>query len=225
MPTAIAPDLLAIAPAPESSPFAVAQDGLAGLIDAAVQTRRLEAMQAAMRVDVINLTVDYAIRSAEAFTAPSLPSERRRELARRAVIAELATALRLPERTMTRLVSEAWTLATELPSTLAALRSGDIDEAHARVVVAATAGLDDPAARARLDAELAARAATTTAASLRRIARRLRESAQAESLAERHERARADRRVELEPAHGLAAPALGGRRRDADPRSTRSGGC
>lgn len=205
MPTAIAPDLLAIAPALESSPFAIAQDGLGGLIDAAVQTRRLEAMQAAMRVDVINLTIEYAVRSAEAFTAPSLPSERRRELARRAVIAELATALLLPERTMTRLVSEAWTLATELPSTLAALRSGDIDEAHARVVVDETAGLDDPTARARLDAELAARAATTTAASLRRIARRLRETAQAASLAERHERARAERRVELEPARdGMA---------------------
>ena len=189
----------------DSSPYAIAQDGLSGLIDAAVQTRRLEAMHAAMRVDVINLAVDYAIRSADAFTAPSLSPARRRELARRAVVAELATALRLPERTMTRLVSEAWTLATELPATLAALRSGSIDEAHARVIVDETAGLTEAPVRERLDAELAVRATTTTAASLRRIARRLRESAQAESLAERHERARAQRRVELEPARdGMA---------------------
>ena len=175
------------------------------MIDAAVQTRRLEAMQAAMRIDVINLAVDYAIRSADAFTAPSLSPARRRDLARRAVIAELATALRLPERTMTRLVSEAWTLATELPATLAALRSGSIDEAHARVIVDETAGLTEAPFRGRLDAELADRATTTTAASLRRIARRLRESAQADSLAERRERARAERRVELEPARdGMA---------------------
>jgi len=205
MPTAIAENPPAIAHVPDSSPYAIAQGGLAGLIDAAVQTRRLEAMQAAMRVDVINLAVDYAIHSAEAFTAPSLSPGRRRELARRAVIAELATALRLPERTMTRLVSEAWTLATELRSTLAALRSGSIDDAHARVIIDETAGLAEASVRERLDAELAARATTMTAASLRRVARRLREAAQAESLAERHERARAERRVEVEPARdGMA---------------------
>ena len=168
MPTAIAENPPAIAHVPDSSPYAIAQGGLAGLIDAAVQTRRLEAMQAAMRVDVINLAVDYAIHSAEAFTAPSLSPGRRRELARRAVIAELATALRLPERTMTRLVSEAWTLATELRSTLAALRSGSIDDAHARVIIDETAGLAEASVRERLDAELAARATTMTAASLRR---------------------------------------------------------
>lgn len=205
MPTAIAENPPAIAHVPDSSPYAIAQDGLAELIDAAVQTRRLEAMQAAIRVDVINLAVDYALRSAEAFTAPSLSPARRRELARRAVIAELATALRLPERTMSRLVSEAWTLMTELRSTLAALRSGSIDEAHARVIIDETAGLAEASVRERLDAELAARATTMTAASLRRVARRLREAAQAESLEERHERARAERRVEVEPARdGMA---------------------
>ena len=205
MPTAIAEHPPMVADVRESSPNAIAQNGLAGLIDAAVHTRRLEAMHAAMRVDVINLAVDYAIRSADAFTAPSMSPARRRELARRAVVAELATALRLPERTMTRLVSEAWTLATELPATLAALRSGDIDEAHARVIIDETAGLADAPIRERLDAELAVRATTTTAPSLRRMARRIRESAQAESLADRHERARAERRVELEPARdGMA---------------------
>src|SRR5687768_10431448 len=105
MPIAIVEHPPTVADVRDSSPYAIAQGGMAGLIDAAVQTRRLEAMQAAMRVDVINLAVDYAIRSADAFTAPSLSPARRRELARRAVIAELATALRLPERTMTRLVS------------------------------------------------------------------------------------------------------------------------
>lgn len=205
MPTAIAANPPAADVAPDTSPFAIAQDGLAGLVDAAVQTRRLEAMHAAMRVDVINLAVDYAVRSADAFTAASLSPARRRELARRAVIAELATALRLPDRTMTRLVSEAWTLATELPATLAALRSGSIDEAHARVIVDETAGVADRAVRERLDGELAARAETITAATLRRVAKRLHESVQAESLAERHERARAERRVELEPARdGMA---------------------
>src|SRR4029453_10854002 len=95
----------------DPSPYAIAQVGLSELIDAAAQTRRLEAMYAAMRVDLVNLTIDYAVRSAEAFTSPTLSLARRRELPRRAVVADLATALRLPERTMYRLVSEAWTLA------------------------------------------------------------------------------------------------------------------
>ncbi|MFE6257376.1 DUF222 domain-containing protein [Agromyces sp. NPDC057865] len=205
MPIAIAAPPQTGSESSNRSPFAIAQDGLAGLVDAAVQARRLEAMQAAMRVDVINLAVDYAMRSADAFTAPSLSPERRREVARRAVIAELATALRIPERTMTRLVSESWTLANQLPVTLAALRLGDIDESHARVVIDETGDVADGSVRARLDLELVERAATMTAASLRRAARRLRETLQAESLEERHAHALAERRIELEPARdGMA---------------------
>ena len=49
----------------DSSPYAIAQGGMAGLIDAAVQTRRLEAMQAAMRVDVINLDRRLRDRAAQ----------------------------------------------------------------------------------------------------------------------------------------------------------------
>ena len=188
----------------DPSPYVVAQRGLAELVDATVAARRLEAMQAAMRFDLINLAVDYAVGSAMAFTAPGLAPERRRELARRAVVAELATALRLPERTMSRLVSDAWTLATRLPVTLSALRSGGIDESHARVIVDETTDVDESVC-ARLDVELAGHAESTTAARLRRIARRLREEIQAESLIDRHARARAERRIELEPARdGMA---------------------
>lgn len=205
MATALADQLESAAHAPEFSPYARAQQSLADLVDAAVTTRRIEAMQAAMRVDVINLAVDVAMSNAVAFTSSRLDADGRREMARRAVIAELATALRLPERTMTRLVSEAWTLSTRLPATLDALRSGRLDEAHARVVVDETTDLDDPEALSRLDAELATRAETVTAPTLRRTARRLREQVLAETLASRHARARAERRVELEPARdGMA---------------------
>ncbi len=194
-----------LAPNVPRTPYAIAEDGLGMLVDAAVQARRLEAMQAAVRVDVINLAVDYAERSAVAFVAPTVPASQRRELARRAVIAELATALRIPEQTMMRVVSEAWALSTRLPSTLAALRVGDLDEAHARVIVDETTDVDDEVALARLDAELAVRAASTTAAGLRRVARRLREDVLADTLADRHARAREQRRIELEPTRdGMA---------------------
>ncbi|WP_430647557.1 DUF222 domain-containing protein [Agromyces sp. GXS1127] len=205
MPAALADPLESASAAPDPSPYACAQQSLSDLVDAAVTTRRIEAMQAAMRVDVLNLAVDVAMRNAAAFTSVRLDAQGRREMARRAVIAELATALRVPERTMSRLVSEAWTLSTRLPATLDGLRCGRLDESHARVVVDETADLDDPEALARLDAELAARAETVTAATLRRAARRLREQVLAETLAERHASARAERRVELEPARdGMA---------------------
>ena len=180
------------------SPYALAQDGLAELIDASVQAQRVDAMNAAMRVDLIFLTLSYALRSEEAFTAPTLSPQRRREMAHRSVTAELATALRVPERTMERQISEAWALSTGLPATLRAMRNGEISARHAGVIVEETTDCDDPGLRARLDEQLAAVAATTTAATLRRKARALREFLRVESIAERHRAARAERRVELE---------------------------
>ena len=184
------------------TPYAIAQEGLSELICASVRAQRVEAMNAAMRVDLIVLTVNYAMRSEEAFVAPSLSRERRHDMVHRSVVAELATALHIPERTMERQVSEAWALSTGLPATLGALRSGDITLQHARVIVEETAGLDDEVGiRARLDERLATAAGTMTAATLRRTARALREELLVETLAERHRAARAKRRVELEPTH------------------------
>lgn len=204
MTTATAERAEAVDAAPAWTPAARAEDALGELVDAAVHARRIEAMQAAIRVDVLNLAVACAMDNAAAFTASTLSAERRRELARRAVIAELATALRVPERTMMRWVSDAWALANRLPATLAALRAGQLDEAHARVIIEETTDLD-PEALARLDGALAARAETLTAAGLRRVARWLREEVLAQTLTDRHAAARAERRIELEPARdGMA---------------------
>jgi hypothetical protein len=188
------------------SPYAIAQDGLSELVEASVQAQRVEAMQAALRVELIFLTMTFALRSEEAFVAPTLTPARRREMAHRSVTAELATALHVPQTTMERQISQAWALATELPATLGAMRNGQISPRHAAVIVEETTDLgDDPGLRARLDEQLAVTAATVTAATLRRKARALREDLRAESIAERHRTARAKRRVELEPARdGMA---------------------
>ena len=188
------------------SPYAIAQDGLSELLDAAVHAQRVEAMNAAVRVDVIFLTISYALRCEAAFVAPSLSPQRPHELARRAVTAELATALRMSERTMEHQIDEAWTLSTVLPATLGALREGLISARHASVIVEETTDLgDEPSLRAQLDERLAIVAASTTAATLRRRARALRQELQAETVAERHRAAREERRVELEPARdGMA---------------------
>ncbi|MEF3405635.1 HNH endonuclease signature motif containing protein [Agromyces sp. CCNWLW203] len=185
----------------ERSPYALAQDGLAQLVDAAVQAQRIEAMNAAMRVDVVFLAVSFALRAEQAFVSPRLSPSRRREMARRSVTAELATALRVPESTMQRQIDDAWALSTQLPATLSSLRSGSLSLQHARVIVEAVAELDaDPLVRAELDEQLARFAADHTAATVRRKARSLREELQARSLADRHLAARQKRRVEIEPA-------------------------
>ncbi|WP_082571642.1 HNH endonuclease signature motif containing protein [Agromyces sp. Root1464] len=185
----------------ERSPYALAQDGLAQLVNAAVQAQRVEAMNAAMRVDVVFLTVSFALRAERAFVSPNLSPARRRELARRSVTAELATALHVPESTMQRQIDDAWALSTQLPATLSSLREGSLSMQHARVIVEAVAELDDePRVLAELDEQLARFASDHTAAAVRRKARSLREELQAQSVADRHRAARQKRRVEIEPA-------------------------
>ena len=186
----------------DRSPYAIAQDGLSELVEASVQAQRVEAMNAALRVDVLFLTVTYALHSAEAFVAASVSPERRRGMARRAVTAELATSLHVPERTMQRQLDEATALSTMLPATLSALRDGAITMQHARVIVEQTSDLGDDAgdACARLDAQLAELSRSNTAAVVRRKARHLRDEVLTETIAERHRRARAKRRVEFEAA-------------------------
>ncbi|QTX04138.1 HNH endonuclease signature motif containing protein [Agromyces archimandritae] len=182
------------------SPVAVAHDSLGELVDAAVAARRSEAMLQAARYVLVHIGVQYALRHADAFTPASLPPARRLEMARRSVIAEFATALRMSERTMAALAEEAGALCTRLPHTLHALQLGEIDTAHVRVIVGATVDLPDgDPLIGKLDDALAERARETNPASLRRTARRLREELRAESFAERHAKALAERRVELEP--------------------------
>jgi Domain of unknown function (DUF222) len=56
------------------------------------------------------------------------------EMERRSVKAELALALRIGERTAETLLAMAEALTTEFTATLAALRSGEISERHARMI-------------------------------------------------------------------------------------------
>ncbi|UOE45772.1 HNH endonuclease signature motif containing protein [Agromyces larvae] len=199
----VAPPVRPVAGSPVTfdarSAYVIAQDGLDAFVDAAAQARRIEAMQQSVRVGIIHAAVEYAVQHADAFTSSNLSGERRHEMARRAVTSELATALRIAERTMLRLIDEAWSLCTQLPATLAALRAGEIDYTHARVIIDATTGLGDDE-RSRLDGELSIRAADVSPATLRRVARRLRDEIRAETLAERHAAALAERRLEFEPA-------------------------
>jgi len=117
-----------------------------------------------------------------------------RDLAFRSLRAEVACALRVPERTAERLFGEGRMLMRDLPGTMSALRAGEIGYRHAQAMVDHGAGLDPEDLRTfeRLALPIAA---TSTPSAFDRAARRLRES--------------------MDPAHLEARTAAAAERREA----------
>jgi len=189
--------------ATEAGPHEVEVLGTA--IDTIVQVESAIRKLTALRT-VLVAAADRSVPAAEAaLLSPASPSTRgpalsaRAELAQRAFVADLATALLLPEPTTRTLVEEARTLLHELPATLDALADGTISYRHAQRVIEHTADLEPEATRAVETAGLA-RACGTTATGLARHLRRARERVHPERQAVRHQRAATDRHVRLEPA-------------------------
>ncbi|WP_354216799.1 DUF222 domain-containing protein [Arthrobacter sp. UYCo732] len=109
-------------------------------------TAGMEAMMAAVKVHAAN-GYDHA---AQAVSGPvASPGEQTAQ--DRGILAEVACALTVSERTANALLAEAHELTTALPLTLAALEAGSISWQHARIVVDETANLD-PAGTAALEA-------------------------------------------------------------------------
>jgi hypothetical protein len=122
----------------------------------------------------------------------------------RSLRAELAAALRVPERTAENLLGVSEALVHRLPDTLVALTAGEISYRHAQIMVDHTGGLDDET-RVALEAASLPYARTLTAAKFERKLRTLRERANPETIRERHVRAVCDREVVLEPGRdGMA---------------------
>lgn len=121
------------------------------------------------------------------------------DIPRRTMVAELACALRLSERSMTGLVDTAQVLVEQLPGTLAAMGRGDLSARHAGVIIESTAGLE-ASDRADAESHLVELGTGRNVARFRTAARRWRERNHPVDLAERHRKARADRCVALDPA-------------------------
>ncbi|MDQ1575810.1 MAG: hypothetical protein QOH55_960, partial [Microbacteriaceae bacterium] len=122
----------------------------------------------------------------------------------RSLRAELAVALRIPERTAENQLAAAKALVNDLPNTLVALTAGEISYRHAQIMVDHTGGLDDET-RVALEAASLPYARNLTAAKFERKIRTLRERANPETIRERHVRAVCDREVVLEPGRdGMA---------------------
>ncbi|GGF40142.1 HNH endonuclease signature motif containing protein [Subtercola lobariae] len=130
----------------------------------------------------------------ESSFATRIKVAKRAELARRALTAELACALRVPESTAGRLITESEALATELPETLATLRAGEISYRHAQVVIDHATSLPVES-RTAFESAILPAALTSTAAQFERTARAERERRHPESLVTRAQKAARDRRV------------------------------
>lgn len=192
-------------PDAQRSPHA-AQAVLAGLIGDAVSHQRTVGQHDAERLTQVFRVLEFAASNAHDFVAARFGGAPARDLARRAAIAELAVALRMTERRVDRLASDAAALCRRLPAVLRGMRNGELDYEQAKVVIDAVDPIDDRLeVVAILDEQLAELARTVNPTKLRRAARRLVERVQADTMAKRHERARAERRVEVQPARdGMA---------------------
>jgi hypothetical protein len=158
--------------APPAALTGVMSGALAEMVDTLVNLDAAISGLIAARTEMLE-NVRIWSELAESAAPHSTPTSR--EIAFRSLRAEVACALRLPERTVERLFGEARMLVRDLPRTMNALRDGAIGYRHAQVMVDHGAGL--PAADLETFERLAVPTATTsTAAAFDRAARKIRES-------------------------------------------------
>jgi hypothetical protein len=119
-------------------------------------------------------------------------------VARRELVSELATALRMPERSVENLIAESAALEHDFPATRAALQSGVITYRHATVLLDHAWSLPDDV-RGEFERAALPFAERLTVAKFERRARALRERMAPESIAARTATAHEDRSVELSP--------------------------
>ncbi|MDR6869006.1 hypothetical protein J2Y69_003634 [Microbacterium resistens] len=125
----------------------------------------------------------------------------------RSMTAEFAAAGHLPHTTMEGVFGAAWSLVERYPATLDALRQGTIGLRHAETIVSAGTVIpfDDDARRAEFERRVLPFAESETVARTRVHARGTAAALVPETLAERHQRARAERSVSIAPLDdGLA---------------------
>ncbi|HEV7567083.1 MAG TPA: DUF222 domain-containing protein [Microbacteriaceae bacterium] len=176
-------------------PAAVA-DTVSGMVDAVVDLDRMISGIRGMQAQLL----DQARRASglgSIGTSREAAGGQGMEL--RSLRAELAAALRIPERTAEAQLVVSESLVHDLPDTLVALVAGEISYRHAQILVDHTGGLDD-ATRAQLEAAALPYARNLTAAKFERKIRALRERADPETIRERHVRAVSDREVVFAPA-------------------------
>lgn len=172
--------------------------------------RRLEELHreaAALEAERMRVLAEYATLTdrGAVLLHPDRPVEGR-AMERRSMAAEIATALRVSERSVHADVDDAETLVRELPATLEALSAGAVSRQHARKIVAQACSLPEGAARTAFEAAVLPLAETLTPARFHTTATRLRERLHPESITTRTRQAFGERSVWLEPGwDGMAS--------------------
>jgi hypothetical protein len=123
---------------------------------------------------------------------------RERDMARRAIAAELAVPLHLSDRSVQRQMSEAGELLDDYPATLDAWESGRITRGHVRVIVETGASLP-PEARHEFEAQALPRCEADTAGRVRSGLQILAQRMHPRTLSERHVDANERRGVAFVP--------------------------
>lgn len=202
-----APPGTATGTAPAARPRATGEDATLARLDALLsdlsaaqaEINALEGRRAALLADIADLS-EHAERAVLDADDPHLrrtSSARRRELARRAVVAEVGTTLHLGEHAAANLCDHAQTLRRKAPRSLAALAAGRCSWAHAARVARHLADLE-PADARRVEASVAPVLATGTPAQVDARARRARENIHPEPVEVRAAKASEHRAVYLD---------------------------
>lgn len=173
-------------------------DTLGEIIDAIVATDQMLSSVAAYRAELIDQARQWSELTQQATRAGRAGGWDAAMTARRVVVTEIACALRLPERTAERLVSDSHCLVQELPATLGALRGGEISYRHAQALADHANSLPQDARHAFEIAVLPA-ARKLTVAKFDRKARVEREKVHPETIAARREKCATDRYVSVTP--------------------------
>lgn len=194
------------APPVDAPPFdmtGAVVETMAGLVDSVASLARMEASIAAYKAELIVAAGEWALL-AEDPDDGTCSGWSPRARAHRTVVTELAAALRLPERSVERLVADSGTLFARLPTTLTALREGLISWRHAQVITDQVSFIPDDAIPG-FETAAVPFAQILTVAKFERKARIMRERLHPESIADRHREAIKDREVTLSPgADGMA---------------------
>jgi hypothetical protein len=179
-------------------------DSRGDLIDAVVVIDHLISSLTATRAELIDGTRRWIETAEDIGRRPGRHGWTDAHVARRVLVSELATALRISEREAGRLAAESETLVTEMPATLDVLRAGRISYRHAAVLVDQAWSLP-PETRDPFAAALLGHAETLGADPFARLARRHREAAHPETPVTRRRAAFERRSVGVEAAHdGMA---------------------
>jgi hypothetical protein len=167
-------------------PATTANQGADALLDAVVEADRIIAMATAMKYDLLEAASSAYLDG----RSGSEPIESFR--------AEVAAALRIPERTASIVIDEGFVLSTQLPATLAALREGVVSPRHVRILISETACLDDDT---RADVERRAlRESHRSTGDFARLVRRWCRRRDPATAAERRRTAFGERYVSYQPA-------------------------